>query len=52
MNYPSIVKEISEELQTQSIKQQFEVIKDELRQDWKNIARIYAPSGNEVLRAE
>ena len=52
MNYLSIVKEISEDLQTQSIKQQFEVIKDELKQDWKNIARIYAPSGNEVLRAE
>lgn len=52
MDYPRLVKEISEEPQIQSIKQQFDALKDELKQDWKNIARLYSPSGNEVLRAE
>jgi tripeptide aminopeptidase len=52
MDYPHLVKEVSEKQQTRKIKLLFEDIKDELKQDWKNIARIYAPSGNEVLRAE
>ena len=52
MDYPRLIKEVSEKQQTRTIKLQFEDIKDELKQDWKNIARIYSPSGNEVLRAE
>lgn len=52
MDYSNLAKEISENPQVQTIRQHFEDNKDELKQDWKNIARIYAPSGNEVLRAE
>jgi tripeptide aminopeptidase len=52
MDYPRLIKEVSEKQQTRTLKLQFEDIKDELKQDWKNIARIYSPSGNEVLRAE
>jgi putative aminopeptidase FrvX len=32
--------------------EKFEGFKPEIVEDWKRIARIYAPSGNEVQRAE
>lgn len=52
MDYSSLVKEIINEKQVNVIKQKFKDQKKELKQDWKNISRIYAPSGNEFLRAE
>ena len=52
MDYSRRVREVNESLLKAGQSQVFEDIKDELKQDWKNIARLYAPSGNEVLRAE
>lgn len=52
MDYPALTKAIIENPKVIAIKQSFEGYKAELKRDWKNIARIYAPSGNEVLRAK
>ena len=52
MDYTSLVKDTMNSSETKASKLLFEDMKEELKQDWKNIARIYSPSGNEVLRAE
>ena len=48
-------KDVSKYFESKTVKiafKKYEKFKNDLKTDWKNIARLYAPSGNEIFRAE
>ena len=51
-DYRQKVEAVGNSELAQDLFEYFETQRPELIQNWKEIARIYAPSGNEVLRAE
>ena len=51
-DYEGLVRSYWESSRVNGVLGKWEGFKPEMIEDWKRIARIYAPSGNEVLRAE